>query len=76
MTRKQTSTRAAIPTDPRKLLAHLEWAEVDPARAPDCRRVLRREREALALALRSGDARRIGEARDEAVRTVCMWEGY
>ena len=66
----------AIPTDPRKLLAYLEWSEVDSSRAPDCRRILRDERVALASALRGGDGAAITAARDEALRVAKEWAAY
>lgn len=70
-----TSNTVKIPTDPKTLLTWLEWQEVSPERAVDCRRVLRAERQRLALALRSGNRQEIAAARDEARRVAEMWEG-
>lgn len=47
--------------------------EVDGKYAPDCRRVLRGERESLAAAMQSGDAAAIKAAMDEARRVAKMW---
>ena len=63
-----------IPTNPTDLLAYLEWAEVDPNRAQDTRRVLRDERVFLLAAVRGGDSGKIASARDEAVRVCKMWQ--
>lgn len=65
-----------IPTSPTALMAYLEYAEVDGSRAGDCRRILREERIRLASALRSGDARTIAAARDEALRVARDWDGF
>ena len=51
----------------------LEWAEVDASLAPDCRRVMRDERQTLVVAMRSGDGARIKRALDEAVRVARLW---
>lgn len=64
-----------IPTQPNALLDWLERAETDSKRAPDHRRELRAEREALHVAIQSSDAARIKAARDEALRVARMWEG-
>lgn len=56
-----------------KLLTALEFAEVSSKYEPDCRRIIRDERIALASALRSGNAAEIAAARDEALRVCEMW---
>ena len=58
-----------------QLHAYLVSAEVDGGRAPDCRRVLRDERFALAAAMRRGDSTEISAARREAARVAAMWDG-
>ena len=68
--------RQTIPTVPVKLVSYLEWCEVDSARAPDCRRILRNERFSLLAALRSGNTARIATVRDESVRVAKMWQGF
>lgn len=66
----------AIPTDPRELADYLERAELDSSRAPDARATLREERMTPIGAIRSGDAKVIARARDEALRVARMWDGY
>ncbi len=57
-----------------QLLSKLERIEVSADRAPDCRRVIRGERMAVADAIRSGDAGRIQAAATEAIRVAKMWQ--
>ena len=59
---------------PGQVVTALEFAEVDSRLAVDCRDVLRRERESLTLALRSGDGREIKAAKAEAERVAVMWQ--
>jgi len=66
MTQTNTNT-------PARLLSRLERCEVNGSLAPDCRRVLRDERFALAAACRSGDGARIRSAVAEAIRVAEMW---
>lgn len=60
-------------TSPQSLCTHLEWIEVDGARAPDLRRVISAERQALAVALASGNGAKIQAAAKEAERVARMW---
>lgn len=55
------------------LHSRLQWVEVSSRYAPDCRRVIRDERQTLGIALRSGDPNRIRAAAAEALRVAAMW---
>ena len=56
-----------------RLLARLDWCEVDGALAPDARRVLRGERDLVSAAMRSRDPRAIARAVAEARSVARMW---
>lgn len=58
---------------PSILHTRLTHIEVDGAYAPDFRRLMRDERQALGIALQSGDAARIAAARAETLRVCTMW---
>lgn len=56
-----------------QMIAVLDFCEVDGKLAPDCRRVLREQRDALAAALGGGKAAGIAAAMKEAARVCAMW---
>ena len=67
-------TKTMKQTSAGRILNRLTFIEVGvPRLEPDCRRVLRGEREALQAAMRSGDAERIDAAKAEAIRVADMW---
>jgi hypothetical protein len=58
---------------PAHLHAQLQRCEIDGDLALDCRRVLKDERQALGLALQSGDGARIKAAHEETLRVCVLW---
>jgi hypothetical protein len=64
-------TRTAI--SPVKTMNRMIAIEVSATTAPDCRRVVNNDRQALQVALRSGDPERIRGAHAEALNTLALW---
>ena len=56
-----------------QMIDAIQWIEVSSEYATDTQRIMREERDALTLAVRSGDGQRIAAAMDETRRVARMW---